>query len=538
MEDLASCTSFDAVQASKKPKTLPHSKDDAALDNRVQHAAKDPRQPKFSKVSFSNIILSMLFIKNCCKNDEVSRMFWRCSKNAPKLFPNDCFVQSGQSALDNSDVALDKVNPVQHASKDPRQSKLSKVSVLNIILSTLCIKNCCKNDEVSRMFWRSFKNVPVPRTFPNDCSVQNFLQLPQQKTIMNDLNDDEDEPEKDLPKSPATPTGESVNDDLHNFSLSELNVSFQWTFPEYSQNTIYENFCKLYEKTFMERFENGFYCSYCSVLFQPSFFVDPTAEALDAMLKTLECMDGRLQRVEGQLVHIEEGIERIEDSFALNNSRKTQGDDAVKTRSELPLLTVEAFHAFERQLANSTMVRTTINVPKTFQTRSQFVICVSLENLQCSKNVPKTFQTRSQFVICVSLENLQSSKDVPETFQTLSQFVSAKDAERGNQVLFGKETSMMCPGACEGALSHCVLLVPKARHHYLRMLRENNISCDYHQCKWDWWHVGRRNEKDVVTVFPQERCLPICDYQCADTSVTFRLNFSLFLSCFIWCSTL
>ena len=30
---------------------------------------------QFSKVSFSNIILSMLFIKNCCKNDEVSRMF-------------------------------------------------------------------------------------------------------------------------------------------------------------------------------------------------------------------------------------------------------------------------------------------------------------------------------------------------------------------------------------------------------------------------------------------------------------------------------
>ena len=233
----------------------------------------------------------------------------------------------------------------------------------------------------------------------------------------------------------------------------------------------------------MERFENGFYCSYCSVLFQPSFFVDPTAEALDAMLKKLECMDGRLQRVEGQLVHIEEGIERIEDSFALNNSRKTQGDDAVKTRPELPLLTVEAFHAFDKQLANNTMVRTTINVPKTFQTRSQFVFCVSLENLQCSKNVPKTFQTRSQFVICVSLENLQSSKDVPETFQTRSQFVSAKDAERGNQVLFGKETTMMCPGACEEALSHCVLLVPKARHHYLRMLRENKISCDYHQCK-------------------------------------------------------
>ena len=152
--------------------------------------------------------------------------------------------------------------------------------------------------------------------------------------------------------------------------------------------------------------------------------MDPTAEALDAILKKLKCMDGRLQRVEGQLVRVEEGIERIEDSFALNNSRKTQGDDAVKAMSKLPLLTVEAFHAFDRQLAKNTSVRTTINVPETFQTCSQFVNCVSLENLQCSKNVP-------------------------ETFQTLSQFVSAEaDAEKGNQVLSGKETFTMCPGAC------------------------------------------------------------------------------------------
>ena len=75
MEDLASCTSSDAVQAAKKLKTLPRSKDDVALDNRIQHAAKDPRQPKFPKVSVSNIILSTLYIKNCCKNDEVSRLF-------------------------------------------------------------------------------------------------------------------------------------------------------------------------------------------------------------------------------------------------------------------------------------------------------------------------------------------------------------------------------------------------------------------------------------------------------------------------------
>ena len=65
MWDLSSCTSSDAVQAVKKSKTLPRSKDDVALDNRVQHAAKDPRQPKLSKVSVSNIVLSTLFIKNC-----------------------------------------------------------------------------------------------------------------------------------------------------------------------------------------------------------------------------------------------------------------------------------------------------------------------------------------------------------------------------------------------------------------------------------------------------------------------------------------
>ena len=40
--------------------------------------------------------------------------------------------------------------------------------------------------------------------------------------------------------------------------------------------------------------------------------MDSTAEALDAMLKKLECMDGRLQRVEVQLVLVEEGIERNE----------------------------------------------------------------------------------------------------------------------------------------------------------------------------------------------------------------------------------
>ena len=273
----------------------------------------------------------------------------------------------------------------------------------------------------------SSKNVPVPRMFPNDCFVQNFLQVPQQKTIVNDLDDDEDEPEEDLPKSPATPSGESVNDNLHNFSLSQLNVNFQCTFPEHSQNTIYKKFRKLCMKTFLERFENGFYYSYCSVLFQPSFLVDPTAEALDAMLKKLNCMDRRLQRVEGQLVRVEEGVERIEDSFALNNSRKTQGDDAVKARSKLPLLTVEAFHAFDRQFAKNTSVRTTINVP--------------------------------------------------EPFQTCSQFVSAEaDAEKGNQVLSGKETFTMCPGACDGALSHCAHPVPKAHHHFLRMLRENNLS--------------------------------------------------------------
>ena len=164
-------------------------------------------------------------------------------------------------------------------------------------------------------------------------------------------------------------------------------------------------------------------------------------------------------------------------------------------------------------------------------------LLIVFQNLQSSKNVPKSFQTRSQFVNCVSLENLQCSKNVPETFQTRSQFVSAEaDAETVNQVLSVKETFTMCPGACDGALSHCALPVTKAHHHFLRMLRENIIRCDFHQCKWHWWHFGRRNEKDVVTVFPQERCLPICDYQCADTSVTLRLNFSLFLSCFIWCS--
>ena len=145
---------------------------------------------------------------------------------------------------------------------------------------------------------------------------------------------------------------------------------------------------------------------------------------------------------------------------------------------------VEAFYAFDRQLAKNTSVRTTINVFKTLQTRSQFVNCVSLENLQSSKKVPKTFQTRSQFVNCVSLENLQCSKNVPETFQTRSQIVSAEaDAERVNQVLSGKEIFRMCPGACDGALSHCALPVTKAHHHFLRMLRENIIRCDYHQCK-------------------------------------------------------
>ena len=58
--------------------------------------------------------------------------------------------------------------------------------------------------------------------FPNDCSDENFLHVPQQKTIVTDLWDDEDEPEEDLPKSPATPTGESVNDDLHSFFLSQI----------------------------------------------------------------------------------------------------------------------------------------------------------------------------------------------------------------------------------------------------------------------------------------------------------------------------
>ena len=75
MEDLASCTSSDAVLAVKKPKALPRLKDDVALDNRVQHAAKDPRQRKFSKVSVSNIILSTLLIENYCKSYEVSKMF-------------------------------------------------------------------------------------------------------------------------------------------------------------------------------------------------------------------------------------------------------------------------------------------------------------------------------------------------------------------------------------------------------------------------------------------------------------------------------
>ena len=68
------------------------------------------------------------------------------------MFPNDCFVPSVQSKRDNSDVALNKENPVQHAFKDPRQLKLSKVSVSNIILSMLFLENCCKGDEVSRMF--------------------------------------------------------------------------------------------------------------------------------------------------------------------------------------------------------------------------------------------------------------------------------------------------------------------------------------------------------------------------------------------------
>ena len=113
--------------------------------------------------------------------------------------------------------------------------------------------------------------------------------------------------------------------------------------------------------------------------------------------------------------------------------------------SELPLSTVEAFHAFDRQLAKNTSVRTTLNIPKTFQTSSQFVNCVSLENFQCSKNVPETFQTRSQFVS------------------------DEADAERGNQVLTGKETFTMGPGACDGALSHCALPVPMAHHNLLRI---------------------------------------------------------------------
>ena len=74
--------------------------------------------------------------------------FQKCFEDVPRMFPNDCFVQN---ARDDSDIALDKDNPVQHASKD-LSNQLSKVRVSNIILRTLFIKNCCKIDEVSRMF--------------------------------------------------------------------------------------------------------------------------------------------------------------------------------------------------------------------------------------------------------------------------------------------------------------------------------------------------------------------------------------------------
>ena len=79
-------------------------------------------------------------------------------------------------------------------------------------------------------FQECFEDVPRMFRFqecPQRLFCSEFSEIPQQKTLVNDLDDDEDEPEEDLPKSPATPTKESVNDDLQNFSLSQLNVSFQ-----------------------------------------------------------------------------------------------------------------------------------------------------------------------------------------------------------------------------------------------------------------------------------------------------------------------